>query len=123
MTSYISYLLIIINYRFHHFWSKLLILLLLLQTSFVFIASTKALNVLQMYFKCTTENVHLNVLLPFYKSGNAWVKYLTMWHGLFHIDIGQFFELVRMFQHKCLFEQSELAASSASENWIILKTF
>ena len=50
---------------------KFLILLLLLQISYIFIASTKALNVLQI----STENQ---------KSGNAWVKYLPIRYRLLH---------------------------------------
>ena len=59
---------------------KFLILLLLLQISYIFITSLKVLQI-------STENKILALVLNFYKSGNAWVKYLTMWHRLLYISV------------------------------------
>ena len=48
-----------------------------------------------MYCKRGREANFLSYVLPFYKSANAWVKYLTTWHRFLYIDVGQYFELAR----------------------------
>ena len=78
-------LLIIANYRVYHLWSnfdenlknknrcQILNLVIVTSKSYIFIASMKDLNVLQI----STELLPL--VLPFiYKSGNALVKYLIV---------------------------------------------
>ena len=58
----------------------------LLQICHIFIASTER-------FKCTANNHRelnfFHTFLPFYQSGNARGKYLTMRHRFFHTDVSQ----------------------------------